>query len=185
MHIPGGITGKLIRVYLLQMLFISVITVLGVVAAAIIVEQVMVFTALQDEAVRERASKELQKLYDEMRPDHYVWPNYGRLPRGEQPSGDTSRNPRAHEGREDERRDDGYQLVEGEPEERLLNLLAEDPWLCVTEDAGAGKTVFSWRAVNNMPASIRTVEIPAPTAASVKATSTASSDTKNAADKSE
>ena len=50
MRMPGGITGKLIRVYLLQMLFISVITVLGVVAAALIVEKVMVRFALEDEA---------------------------------------------------------------------------------------------------------------------------------------
>ena len=50
MPMPGGITGKLIRVYLLQMLFISVITVLGVVVAAIIVEKVMVRYALEDEA---------------------------------------------------------------------------------------------------------------------------------------
>ncbi|MGB0847705.1 MAG: sensor histidine kinase [Thiolinea sp.] len=50
MRIPGGITGKLIRVYVLQLLFISVITVLGVYVAAIIVERVMVRAALEDEA---------------------------------------------------------------------------------------------------------------------------------------
>lgn len=50
MRMPGGITGKLIRVYLIQMLFISVITVLGVVVAAVIVEQVMMRYALADEA---------------------------------------------------------------------------------------------------------------------------------------
>lgn len=46
-----GITSKLIRVYVLQMLFISVITVLGVYMAAIIVEKVMVRAALEGEAV--------------------------------------------------------------------------------------------------------------------------------------
>lgn len=50
MRTSTGITNKLIRVYVLQMLFISVITVLGVYVAAIIVEKVMVKTALQGEA---------------------------------------------------------------------------------------------------------------------------------------
>lgn len=45
-----GINSKLIRVFVLQMLFISGVTVLGVYMAAIIVEQVMVKTALKDEA---------------------------------------------------------------------------------------------------------------------------------------
>ncbi len=48
---PRGITGKLIRVYILQMLFISAITVLGVYASAIIIERVMMRTALEGEAV--------------------------------------------------------------------------------------------------------------------------------------
>lgn len=46
-----GITQKLIRVFVVQMLFISVITAMGVYVAAIIVEQVMIRTALEDEAV--------------------------------------------------------------------------------------------------------------------------------------
>ncbi|WP_181389772.1 sensor histidine kinase [Leucothrix pacifica] len=45
-----GISQKLIRAFVLQMLFISVVTVTGVFAAAIIVEQVMIRTALEDEA---------------------------------------------------------------------------------------------------------------------------------------
>lgn len=45
-----GITQKLIRVFIIQMLFISVVTALGVIAAAVIVEQVMIRTALEDEA---------------------------------------------------------------------------------------------------------------------------------------
>ncbi len=45
-----GIYQKLIRVFVLQMLFISLITALGVYAAAIIVEQVMIRTALESEA---------------------------------------------------------------------------------------------------------------------------------------
>lgn len=48
---PNGIYQKLIRVFVLQMLFISVITVLGVYTAAWIVESVMVKTALESEAV--------------------------------------------------------------------------------------------------------------------------------------
>lgn len=47
----NGITQKLIRVFVIQMLFISVITAAGVFVAAIIVEQVMIRTALEDEAV--------------------------------------------------------------------------------------------------------------------------------------
>lgn len=47
---PRGITGQLIRVYVLQMLFISLITALGVYVSAIIIEQVMMRTALEDEA---------------------------------------------------------------------------------------------------------------------------------------
>jgi len=46
-----GIIGKLIRVYVLQMLFISVITVLGVYVAALVVEKVMVRKALEGEAI--------------------------------------------------------------------------------------------------------------------------------------
>ena len=45
-----GINNKLIRVLIIQMLFISVVTAMGVYVAAIIVEQVMVRTALEDEA---------------------------------------------------------------------------------------------------------------------------------------
>ena len=45
-----GINNKLIRVFIIQMLFISVVTAMGVYVAAIIVEQVMVRTALEDEA---------------------------------------------------------------------------------------------------------------------------------------
>lgn len=45
-----GINNKLIRAFVIQMLFISTVTVLGVYVAAIIVEQVMVKTALTDEA---------------------------------------------------------------------------------------------------------------------------------------
>lgn len=48
---PNGIYQKLIRVFVLQMLFISVITVLGVYTAAWIVEKVMVKAALEGEAV--------------------------------------------------------------------------------------------------------------------------------------
>ena len=47
----SGINNKLIRVFVLQLLFISTVTVLGVYVAAIIVEQVMVKTALKNEAV--------------------------------------------------------------------------------------------------------------------------------------
>ena len=47
---PTGITHKLIRVYVLQMIFISVITVLGVYVAATIVEKVMIRAALEAEA---------------------------------------------------------------------------------------------------------------------------------------
>ncbi len=50
MRNSNGITGKLIRVYILQMLFISAITVLGVYTSALIVEQVMMRAALEDEA---------------------------------------------------------------------------------------------------------------------------------------
>ncbi|SKA87101.1 Signal transduction histidine kinase [Thiothrix eikelboomii] len=50
MHQPNGIYQKLIRVFVLQMLFISVITVLGVYTAALIVEKVMIKTALEGEA---------------------------------------------------------------------------------------------------------------------------------------
>ncbi|WP_022952494.1 sensor histidine kinase [Leucothrix mucor] len=46
-----GIRNKLIRVFIVQMLFISVITALGVYVAAIIVEQVMIRTALENEAI--------------------------------------------------------------------------------------------------------------------------------------
>ncbi|MEZ5534264.1 MAG: HAMP domain-containing sensor histidine kinase [Thiolinea sp.] len=45
-----GITRKLVRVFVLQMIFISVITALGVYVAATIVERVMIRTALEDEA---------------------------------------------------------------------------------------------------------------------------------------
>lgn len=45
-----GINNKLIRVFIIQMLFISAVTAMGVYVAAIIVEQVMVRTALEDEA---------------------------------------------------------------------------------------------------------------------------------------
>ena len=45
-----GINNKLIRVFIIQMLFISVVTAMGVYVAAIIVEQVMVRAALEDEA---------------------------------------------------------------------------------------------------------------------------------------
>ena len=45
-----GINNKLIRVFVIQMLFISVVTAMGVYVAAIIVEQVMVRAALEDEA---------------------------------------------------------------------------------------------------------------------------------------
>ncbi len=46
----SGIYNKLIRVFVLQMLFISLITVLGVYAAALVVEKVMIKTALEGEA---------------------------------------------------------------------------------------------------------------------------------------
>ncbi|MEM9603089.1 MAG: HAMP domain-containing sensor histidine kinase [Pseudomonadota bacterium] len=45
-----GLLGTLFRVHILQMLFISVITALGVYVAAIVVEKVMVRTALEKEA---------------------------------------------------------------------------------------------------------------------------------------
>ena len=45
-----GINNKLIRVFIIQMLFISIVTAMGVYVAAIIVEQVMVRAALEDEA---------------------------------------------------------------------------------------------------------------------------------------
>lgn len=45
-----GINNKLIRVFIIQMLFISAVTAMGVYVAAIIVEQVMVRAALEDEA---------------------------------------------------------------------------------------------------------------------------------------
>ena len=48
---PNGIYQKLIRVFVLQMLFISLITALGVYTAAWIVEKVMVKAALEGEAV--------------------------------------------------------------------------------------------------------------------------------------
>jgi signal transduction histidine kinase len=50
MRKPTGIYQKLIRVFVLQMLFISLITVLGVYTAAWIVEKVMVKQALEGEA---------------------------------------------------------------------------------------------------------------------------------------
>ncbi len=50
MRTSSGITSKLIRVYVLQMLFISVITVLGVYAAAFVVERFMMHAALEGEA---------------------------------------------------------------------------------------------------------------------------------------
>ena len=46
----NGITQKLTRVFVVQLLFISVVTAAGVFVAAIIVEQVMLRTALEDEA---------------------------------------------------------------------------------------------------------------------------------------
>ncbi len=46
----SGIYKKLVRVFILQMLFISLITVLGVYAAALVVDKVMIRTALEDEA---------------------------------------------------------------------------------------------------------------------------------------
>ena len=45
-----GINNKLVRAFIIQMLFISVVTAMGVYVAAIIVEQVMVRAALEDEA---------------------------------------------------------------------------------------------------------------------------------------
>lgn len=51
MRQPNGIYQKLIRVFMLQMLFISVITVLGVYTAALIVEKVMIKAALEGEAL--------------------------------------------------------------------------------------------------------------------------------------
>ncbi|NVK31393.1 MAG: HAMP domain-containing histidine kinase [Gammaproteobacteria bacterium] len=45
-----GIYRKLVRVYVLQLLFISVVTVLGVMAAAWVVEDVMIRTALENES---------------------------------------------------------------------------------------------------------------------------------------
>ena len=45
-----GINNKLIRAFVIQLLFISVVTAMGVYVAAIIVEQVMVRAALEDEA---------------------------------------------------------------------------------------------------------------------------------------
>lgn len=45
-----GLLGTLFRVHILQMLFISVITALGVYVAALVVEQVMIRTALENEA---------------------------------------------------------------------------------------------------------------------------------------
>jgi len=47
---PGGLRSKLVRVFVLQLLAISVATVLGVLAAAIIVERVLVREALNGEA---------------------------------------------------------------------------------------------------------------------------------------
>ena len=45
-----GLLGTLVRVHILQMLFISVITALGVYTAALVVEKVMIRTALEKEA---------------------------------------------------------------------------------------------------------------------------------------
>lgn len=47
---PGGLRSKLVRVFILQLLAISVATILGVLAAAIIVERVLVREALNGEA---------------------------------------------------------------------------------------------------------------------------------------
>lgn len=47
---PGGLRSKLVRVFVLQLLAISVATILGVLAAAIIVERVLVREALNGEA---------------------------------------------------------------------------------------------------------------------------------------
>lgn len=50
MERPGGLRSKLVRVFVLQLLAISVATILGVLAAAIIVERVLVREALNGEA---------------------------------------------------------------------------------------------------------------------------------------
>jgi signal transduction histidine kinase len=81
----NGIYQKLIRVFVLQMLFISVITALGVYVAALIVEKVMVKAALEGEA-RHYWSLVAQD-------SHHPTPNTDNLMAYLAPQGDYSRVP--------------------------------------------------------------------------------------------
>ena len=77
---------------------------------------------------------------------HYIEPHYSALPEGARdPFDHSSLMPRQPKGEEDQPKDP-YERIEGEGEDALRKLLQLSERLCVSEDAGVGKTIFTRRA---------------------------------------
>lgn len=105
-----------------------------------------------ENVLREYAEKkrqewgELREKHDHLeRLDHFVDQRYSLLPQGTTPflkAEYEARPPSTlHFGPV------GYQPVDGQGDDALVKLLKETPWLLLCEDSGAGKTVFTKRAL--------------------------------------
>ena len=106
------------------------------------------------EAVLRRYCEDRVSDWEEARSDredpdklpHYVEPHYSLLKQGLRPVEASSMAGRG--GDEPERRDDPYQPVAGEGDDavaELVKLLNSSQRLCIAEDAGAGKSIFTRR----------------------------------------
>ena len=77
---------------------------------------------------------------------HYIEPHYSALAEGARdPFDHSSLMPRQPKSEQDQPKDP-YERIAGEEEEALHNLLQLSNRLCVSEDAGVGKTIFTRRA---------------------------------------
>ena len=75
---------------------------------------------------------------------HYIEPHYGLLCEGHRPFDMSERLAHRGDGGETAA-PDPYQRVPGDGDAALANLLGVSPLLCVTEDAGTGKTILTRR----------------------------------------
>ncbi len=87
----------------------------------------------------------------EHRLDHYVEPHFGILESGRpQDAHETTSQDTGSEHRTDEMKPSAYVRVQGVGDQAAVSFVKQtmldgDNWLCLVEDAGAGKTVFSLR----------------------------------------
>ena len=106
--------------------------------------------AVLDRYCRERVREWEAACADTSDPDkltHYVEPHYSLLQEGFSPADASSRLPRGHADGEQAVADPHRPVAEegDSPEVELRKLVEAGRLLCVTEDAGAGKTIFTRR----------------------------------------